>query len=158
MSGEPTAAAAAQERPLTAFDLELLAALHAGAFPDDPWSPRAFAELLAMPGAQGRLRHAQGTPCAFVLWRLAGPEMEILSIATAPAARRRGHAAALLRAALAAAGVERVLLEVADDNTAAQRLYAAQGFAAVARRPRYYKRAGGGWVDALLLECRPTSS
>jgi ribosomal-protein-alanine N-acetyltransferase len=47
-------------------------------------------------------------------------------------------------------GARALFLEVADDNTAARRLYAARGFVQVGRRANYYRRAAG-LVDALVL-------
>ncbi len=63
-----------------------------------------------------------------------------------PAWRRRGIGRALLDAVVAEAGargIASIVLEVAADNEAARRLYAALGFVQVGRRPRYYRRAGG---------------
>jgi len=49
-----------------------------------------------------------------------------------------------------AAGARRVFLEVAEDNWAARRLYAALGFAPVGRRRNYYRR-GQDFVAALTM-------
>ena len=43
------------------------------------------------------------------------------------------------------------LLEVAEDNARAVRLYLSSGFAQVATRANYYSRANSEPVDALLL-------
>ncbi|HVB32922.1 MAG TPA: ribosomal protein S18-alanine N-acetyltransferase [Patescibacteria group bacterium] len=78
----------------------------------------------------------------FVVARSAADEMEILNLAVLPAARRRGVATALLRAALdhgRRAGSRRAYLEVRESNQAARRLYERSGFVIVARRPRYYR-------------------
>lgn len=158
---ESDSGAGVAERAVGPADLALLGALHARAFPEEPWTPRAFGELLAVPGTRGRLRFRGRRPLAFALWRLLGSEAEILTLATDTAARRQGHAAALLAGILcdaAAAGAERVLLEVADDNAAAQWLYARQGFSAIARRAGYYRRRAGGCIDAHLLEWRPAGN
>ena len=83
---------------------------------------------------------------AFIILRCAADEAEILTIATAPVARRTGQGRALLNAALdslAAKGVREVFLEVAEDNLAAQALYRASGFGAMGRRPGYYRRKKG---------------
>lgn len=127
---------------------QALAAIHAEAF-DTPWSADAFAALLAQPGVM-----LEATPDGFVMVQAAADEAEILTLAVRPAARRRGVATALVemgarRAELAGAG--RLFLEVAEDNLAARALYARLGFEPVGRRPRYYARANGPAVDALLL-------
>lgn len=81
------------------------------------------------------------TPIAFIAtWHVAD-ELHILNIATSEAHRRKGHARALLRAALSFA-VERkvrlVLLEVRRSNSAAIGLYRSFGFVAMGLRERYY--------------------
>jgi ribosomal-protein-alanine N-acetyltransferase len=64
-------------------------------------------------------------------------EREILTLAVDPSIRRRGVAAALLRALLADRP-SRVFLEVRPSNQAARRLYEKSGFRLAARRPAYY--------------------
>lgn len=123
------------------------ASLHAAAFPPaDRWGPDALALLLAMPGA-----FAQQIPdIGFVLARVVADEAEILTLAVVPEARRQGHGAVLLAAAMAGAaarGARAMFLEVADSNEAARALYARAGFAPVGRRRRYYPDGG----DALVL-------
>lgn len=125
-----------------------LAALHAGAFPPaEAWGADAIRLMLEMPGAFGLHLPGQG----FVLARVAAGEAEILTLAVAPAARRRGHGAALLAGAMAGAaarGAEAMFLEVSDRNAPARALYAAAGFAEVGRRRRYYPDG----ADALVLK------
>jgi ribosomal-protein-alanine N-acetyltransferase len=91
---------------------------------------------------------------AFVLIRTAAGESEILTLATAPDARRQGMARALLVDAAAAAARQQVtamFLEVAEDNRAALALYRGLGFVSNGRRPRYYRRSNADWVDAVML-------
>ncbi len=80
-------------------------------------------------------------PLAFVLvWYLAD-EVEIQTVATAPAARRRGLGRALVAHALDAARerrCQRALLEVRAGNEAARGLYRALGFQDDGVRRRYY--------------------
>ncbi|RAX22157.1 ribosomal-protein-alanine N-acetyltransferase [Actinomyces sp. Z3] len=68
-------------------------------------------------------------------------DADLLTIATVPAARRRGVGKALLEALVrvaAEAGCRAVLLEVRASNAGAQRLYSNHGFAPIGRRRRYY--------------------
>ena len=130
---------------------EALARLHAAAFAgtDRPWSAAEFASLLAQPGAL-----LLGDGRAILLGRLAADEAELLTLATDPAHRRQGLAAALLarfEAEARAGGAARAFLEVAEDNPPARALYARAGYAEVGRRPRYYARAQGPAVAALIL-------
>ena len=114
--------------------------------PAEAWGADAMALMLEMPGAYGLWRPEAG----LVLAREAGGEAEILTLAVAPAARRRGLGAALLAAALQGAvlrAAAAMFLEVSAGNAAALALYRSAGFAEVGRRRRYY--ADGS--DALVM-------
>ena len=131
---------------------EALAALHRAAFADmgeRPWTTPELASLLTTSGIRFCIRER-----GFVAVRVAADEAEILTLAVHPEARRRGLARALVDQALAeaaGAGAIRVLLEVAIDNSAARGLYERLGFVETGRRGRYYGRADGSRVDALVL-------
>jgi ribosomal-protein-alanine N-acetyltransferase len=130
---------------------DALAALHALAFIDAPrpWSATEFAALLPDPAVV-----FAAEPDGFALGRLAGPEVEVLTLAVHPEARRRGLASRLLQrleTEAAARGAEDCFLEVAATNTAARALYAKQGYIVVGRRPSYYRHAPAAPVDALVL-------
>lgn len=125
-----------------------LAELHAASF-ETPWTASAFTSLLSQPGMVLEVE-ADG----FALARIAADEAEILTLAVRPEARRAGLGARLVRATLERAsrlGARRMILEVAEDNTAARVLYDRLGFRPAGRRPRYYARPNGAAVDALLL-------
>jgi [ribosomal protein S18]-alanine N-acetyltransferase len=81
-----------------------------------------------------------------------GPdEAWVQNIAVRRAAQRQGIGRALLEALLAEAGrrgVSLVLLEVAVDNVAAQKLYAEYGFEPVGVRKGYYQPSN---TDALVM-------
>ena len=131
-------------------EAERLARLHAAAFgpAERGWSAEEF-EALAASGAV-TLAAAWG----LAVLRVAGGEAELLTLAVERGARRQGAGAALLAAAeetAARAGAARMILEVADDNAPAHALYARAGYHEIARRPRYYRRTGGGSADALVL-------
>ena len=127
-----------------------LAATHARAFrADRAWSEAEFADLLVTSGIL-----FTGDATAFVLGRIILDEVEILTLATDPAVQRNG----LARVALARfetdarrRGAAMVFLEVAQDNIAAQRLYATAGYGQVGLRPGYYVRTTGQPVAALIL-------
>ena len=68
-------------------------------------------------------------------------DADLLTIATLPAARRRGVATAMLTRLVGRArqaGCGAVLLEVRVSNTGAQALYRRHGFVPIGRRRRYY--------------------
>jgi [ribosomal protein S18]-alanine N-acetyltransferase len=128
-----------------------LAAIHASAFPRGArWSAEAFAAQLALPGVFGLIDPAGGIALA----RVTADEAEILTLAVSPAARRRGRGRLLLARAMARAraqGAQRMVLEVSAANEPARALYAAAGFAAVGRRPRYYPDGSDALVLAAVL-------
>jgi ribosomal-protein-alanine N-acetyltransferase len=127
-----------------------MAALHRVGFTTPPpWSEEDFADLLGQPGVL-----CEATETAFALLRVTVDEAELLTITTAPEARGRGMAVALLTRLLgraASAGARSCFLEVAADNTAACRLYARFGFRQVGLRPRYYRAPDGTAQDARVL-------
>lgn len=127
-----------------------LARIHADSFTvPRPWTAAEIDGLLATPGT-----FLIEVPDGFLIGRALAGEAELLTLAVAPPARRRGIGATLLAAFLdraAAAGAGRAFLEVAADNAAARALYARAGFAEAGRRPGYYRRPDGGATDALVL-------
>lgn len=130
-----------------------LSLMHRACFPEDPWEAATIGRLLALSGTFGFLAWQNSDPAGFLLARDLGGEIEILSLGVVPGWRRRGHARALMTAAIAEAGRRgsaSLVLEVAAHNEAARRLYAGFGFVQVGRRSRYYRHAGG-MEDALIL-------
>lgn len=138
--------------PETAADI---ARMHAALFPE-PWDHKAIATLLEHPGSTTMIART-GIPkvsVGFVMGQFAADEAEILSIGVDSTWQRAGLGMRLvegLERALKRAGVKRVFLEVAEDNTAARALYARQGFAETGRRKGYYARPGASAADALVL-------
>jgi len=133
---------------------EVLAELHAQGF-DAPWTVKAFTSALSSPGVFTLIAvKGEDEPLGFVLVRVGGGEAEIQTLVTGKAARRSGVAKALMDAVLfkiRSAEVDKIFLEVATDNLAAQNLYRGLGFAKVGRRKAYYDRGTGGRVDALVM-------
>lgn len=148
-------------RAAGAFDLQVLAVLQRAAFGDQPgaelWNDAAWAELLAMPGALALIVEAGAAPLGFALGRFAAEEAELLTLGVRPTARRLGLGRALIDALVARAtalGAHKIFLEVAEDNTNAQRLYRAAGFGEVGRRRGYYRRPRQT-VDAVMMQLTP---
>ena len=134
--------------PLELAHARLIAGMHHVCFAE-PWSEKAMAELLALPGVFGWLITGE-SPQAFVLARIAADEVEILTLLVLPPYRRHGLARLLLDRVADNArvqGAKNIYLEVALSNNAALGLYTKAGFKEVGRRPHYYARGG----DALLL-------
>ena len=120
----------------------------------EPWSVDAVAKILALPRSFGLIAQEASQPLGFLLAQIAADEAEIINIAVAPAARRRGIGAALVSEAAARArkaGAHKMFLEVASDNIAARALYERQGFVQVGIRRDYYHRGAVSYMDALIL-------
>jgi len=83
---------------------------------------------------------------AFILVQIALDQADVLTIATHPEHRRKGHARDLLSSAEAKLKEDRVTslyLDVSEKNEGALALYRACQFQAVGRRPAYYRTAAG---------------
>ncbi len=143
-------------RPAEMTDAVAIAAVHSRSF-DRPWGLMEFERLLA---EENVVAHAAagGTPGAaaegFVISRLAADEAEILSIAVDPNRRCEGVARRLMEAhreVLRFSRARVLFLEVEEDNAAALALYRRQGFAEVARRDAYYRKADGSAATAIVM-------
>ena len=112
-----------------------------------PWSATVWRGELSSPyGLYLVIEDSDGL-CGHIGVRHVLGELHITTIAVRPECRRRGHARALIGAALAAyPHASHVHLEVRPTNAAALALYASLGFRKTGRRPRYY-----GDEDALLM-------
>jgi ribosomal-protein-alanine N-acetyltransferase len=137
---------------VSANGADALAAIHAQAF-DPPWDAPALQALLASSGvialADDRLS------AGFILIRVVVDEAEILTLAVASSARRRGLGRGLIDAGAAKAGrlgAQSLFLEVAADNRGAIALYSGAGFALIGRRRGYYTAKDGAPIDALVLK------
>jgi dihydroorotate dehydrogenase electron transfer subunit len=152
--GSGATAQAALVARARADDVGRLARLAAAVLPGG-WSEAALSAEIARSDAGVWVARADGEVRAGAIARRAGDDVELLWIAVAPRARRRGLGAALV-AIVADWARElggRVLLEVRGDNAAARALYARAGFVVVGRRPRYYRDG----EDALLLASVPSA-
>ena len=126
---------------------EALAEVHRACFPGRPWSAAWLTAVCSNPMVK-----CLTTACenGFALVQTVAGEAEVLTIAVHPQARRQGLATQLMQQLLAQ-NVERVFLEVAEDNAAARSLYSKLGFQQVGHRKGYYARAQATPIDALIL-------
>ena len=130
---------------------ELLAALHAQAFPR-PWTVSEIAKLLENPAVFAIASRA-AQPQGFAMGWAAAGDAELLTVAVVPEARRRGVGVALVTAIGVAAlvrGAASMHLEVAEDNAAARALYLKLGYLEAGRRHAYYA-GDGAPVDAIIM-------
>ncbi|MEY4983454.1 MAG: hypothetical protein RIR62_1720 [Pseudomonadota bacterium] len=128
-----------------------LARLHARCFTlPRPWSAAEFAGFLSDPLAFLLVEGDAG----FLLGRAVAGEAELLTLAVAPEARRRGLGRRLVARFLYQArlrGAGKAFLEVAATNPAARGLYAGAGFAESGRRRGYYRGPDGAVADAVVM-------
>ncbi len=132
--------------------METMAAAFDPAF-GEAWTREQCLSVLTVPGVWLLLARREAAPAGFALTRVVLDEAELLLFAVQPAQRRRGIGSALLDAVKDTArmrGASRLHLEMRDGNGALA-LYGAAGFAAVGRRPGYYKGRAGGIFDAITL-------
>lgn len=127
-----------------------LATLHDRAFTTPrPWSADEFASLLAQDTV-----FLVTVPTGFALGRAIAGEVELLTIAVDPNARRNGAGRSLMaqfeKEAIARDSTES-FLEVAEDNVAALSLYRRGGYYESGKRRGYYRAQNGGFLDALVL-------
>lgn len=143
-----------QFRPMSVNDLKGVSKLEALTYAGTshtPWSEKSFYEELTRPDRSWWLAHDRGTPVGFAGGRLAGAEFEIEEVVVDSQKRREGIASKLVeRVAYDAQmlGAHTAVLEVAENNEAAQKLYEYLGFEKAGVRPGYYAPN----VAALLMK------
>lgn len=134
----------------------VLEALHETSF-EHPWTAQEFTQLLNHDGTGGLMAlNAQHIPLGFVLMRSVLDEAEILTFCVEPKHRGRKIARRMLESAMTmykARGINRIFLEVAEDNLPASKLYQGCGFNRVGQRPGYYREPGKVAAAAIIMTC-----
>ncbi len=140
-------------KTLSAAELSELANLQAECL-DEAWSNETLTSMIQSQSAFGLCVFDSETCVGFTVYLPGVDDCELLSIATALALRGEGLAKHMLNEGektARAAGFNRILLEVADDNLAARALYERQGFSEDGRRKGYYARANALARNAILM-------
>ena len=136
---------------LKADHVPQIAALEAESF-SAPWDAASIRGELDNPLALWLVAEADGVVLGYVGSQLCFEDADILNVCVAPAARRRGVAAALmaeLEQRLLPRGAEQITLEVRASNEAALRLYEKLGYRQAGLRKHYYEKPR---EDALILQ------
>jgi ribosomal-protein-alanine acetyltransferase len=118
------------------------------------WTQASYREWMNSPGAVAFVSEADGRVTGFIIGRQMADEAEILNLAVAPPARRKGQGSAVLKATLEefrTRGVSRVYLEVRESNLAARAFYAKHGFLQTGKRLNYYRKPEEA---AIVMEMR----
>jgi ribosomal-protein-alanine N-acetyltransferase len=140
--------------PAETRDAETLASLHAQGF-HRGWSREDFASYIAGRDTPVYVAcDAKRRIAGFAMLRLAADEAELITIAVDNRWRKKGVGKALMRALLddlTMTPARKLFLEVAADNPAALRLYAASGFSKVSERQGYYQRPDGQPATAIVM-------
>ncbi len=136
-------------------DAAMFSNLHAQGF-ERGWGRSELEELLCEKTVFAHMAETgSGTSQGFIMSRIGADEAEILSVAVAKNARRRGVGAQLLSvhlSTLAQSGAKTVFLEVDELNPAAIALYKHFGFEIVGKRKAYYNRQDGSSPSALVMK------
>lgn len=121
----------------------------------EAWTRSQCAGILPLAGVELLVARdgAGGSALGFALLRSAADECELLLLAVAGGAQRRGVGRALMQQfeqSAGRAGARHLHLEVRSSNPAV-RFYEAAGFAVAGRRRAYYRGRDGSEHDALTL-------
>ncbi|GAA1374252.1 ribosomal protein S18-alanine N-acetyltransferase [Catellatospora chokoriensis] len=133
------------------WQIEDLLPVEADLFGAEAWTAAMFWNELANGHHYLIATEDDGTVLGYAGLAVGQGEGWVNNIAVRRDAQRRGIGRALLEALLAEGRrhqVKQVLLEVASDNAAAQRLYAGYGFEVIGIRKGYYQPSN---TDALVM-------
>jgi ribosomal-protein-alanine N-acetyltransferase len=147
-------------RPATPEDVADIAASELTNLGDDAWSAALVEQGVAgsVPTVRYLVVEVEHAVVGHAVASLVGDVGELQRIAVDPTHRRHGLASALLAGVVDAAaqhGVERLLLEVREDNDGAIAFYAAHGFVEIDRRPRYYRDGAAAVVMQRVIGMGP---
>lgn len=122
----------------------------------DPWSARLFADCVAV-GYECWVFEHDDQVIGFGILNITGDEAHLMNIAIEPSRHREGLGSRLLSKLIHIArdaNVKEIILEVRDDNFAAQKMYEKFNFERIGIRKNYYKVANGNqdaWTYSLDL-------
>jgi len=132
-------------------DLPAILAIERRAY-DFPWTLGIFQDCLRAGYGVWVLERGAAL-IGYGVLSVAAAEAHVLNVCAAPEVQGHGYGRRLLRALTQQArlrGAQRLFLEVRPSNRSAIRLYHAEGFNEIGRRPRYYPTHGGR-EDAIVM-------
>ena len=147
-----------QNGTLPSGQAEALSQLYVACFPDfTPWHATTFEDIAQNPINRLFIGTQNGETEGYIITQTCMPEMEILSIAINPLLHRQGLGQRLLAQVLQDAQgqrIHKVFLEVAENNTAALKLYLKNNFTLIGRRKDYYTSTTGKPAIHAVTMCR----
>jgi len=143
-------------RAAVATDVDVIVGLEAACQGVDAWSAWLVRDGVegGLPTVRYLVADSDDGVVGYAVASFAGDIAELQRIGVTAGMRRSGIATALLDEVVAeapAAGANRLLLEVREDNAPALAFYAARGFIEIDRRPRYYRDGATAVVLRLPL-------
>lgn len=138
-------------RPARSADLEAVLAIEASWATTPGWSRGQFEDEFSTAKSLFFVLEEDGAVLGYFVARRVVDEVQLLDIAVAPEAARRGLGRRLLGRLVEegrALGCSKIALEVSERNAAARRLYEAAGCRIVGRRPKFYADGSG----AILMD------
>ena len=127
-------------REMTAADIEAVTAIDSAAF-TKAWRTRDFEDELAKDYSYWFIAERDGTAAGYAGIWCVYETAELIRIAAAPKAQRRGIASELTEHIIKCAkehGCDKMMLEVRESNSAARALYKKYGFYEISVRKGYY--------------------
>jgi [ribosomal protein S18]-alanine N-acetyltransferase len=125
--------------PAQEEDLESIADLYFKSF-GKPWEISSIRESFAIPGTFAILEND-----GLCVFRIAADEAEIYYIGVKENSRRQGSATVIFNALkkfLAEKNINKIFLEVSEENVPAINFYRKSAFKIIGRRPDYYNENG----------------
>ncbi|TGK34373.1 ribosomal-protein-alanine N-acetyltransferase [Leptospira gomenensis] len=121
-------------------DTERILFLEKLCFSEHAWTEKMIESHLSSFGGIGL------NDVGYVLYKVAGDEVEIYRIAVDPSRRRKGYGKELLDRLSELESEKTFFLEVASQNSAAIGLYESCGFQKIHVRKRYYEDGSDAWI------------
>jgi ribosomal-protein-alanine N-acetyltransferase len=121
------------------------------------WSTSDVSKYLQQKGGFGFIAQEKNSfkGLGLILGRILFEQAEILTFEVLSPYRRQGIGRALLERTLSflkEKQIEKVFLEVSEENKEAQRIYNSRGFIEIGKRPHYYNSLSNLPINALVLE------
>ncbi|MCC3862354.1 ribosomal protein S18-alanine N-acetyltransferase [Pseudemcibacter aquimaris] len=137
---------------------DLISQIHEEVFlgaPEQSWTKSEFESMFAISGTECFIIKNNDKPLGFSLVRSVADEAEIITFCILPNHTKNGYATLLLEwivKELQKRALNRLFLEVRENNIAAIKLYKKCLFDIIGRRKGYYHNHQGEKIDAIVMQ------